>query len=552
LKVALRFAPPLALLAVLIATAAVYAQVVQFEFVSWDDPLYVTANAHVQRGLSLSNAAWALTASDDSNWLPLTWLSHMLDVELFGAWAGGHHLTNLALHLLDTALLFALLSAATRERLASAFVAALFALHPLHVEVVAWVSQRKELLSTCFSLLSGLAYVSWTRRGGAMRYAAMLIAYAAALCAKPMAVTLPFALLLLDYWPLARTQFGLRASGAMPHSASRLLFEKLPLFALSAAASAIAFAAQQIARSRGADVSLGLRIANAAVSYFRYLELALWPSHLSVLYPHPYAPELGGVPWAAATVALAFLGLVAITAAALAARRRPYLAVGWLWFLGTLVPVIGFVQIGPQGMADRYSYLPLIGPFIALAWAARDAIAALGARRAARVAWALALVALIAAAAGSHARASAWRDSESLYLASLASTPRNPVLLYNLALIQAGKGRVGDATRSYEAALAIDPDHSAANNNLANIQLRARRPELAIEHYRAALRREPDDVQILQNLGRALAWRGQLAEAAERLERAARLAPGNVSVRRDLESVRAASEGGGSGAPADH
>jgi tetratricopeptide (TPR) repeat protein len=460
----------------------------------------------------------------------------MLDVDLFGAWAGGHHATNLLLHAIDTALLFALLFAATRERLASAFAAALFALHPLHVEVVAWISQRKELLSTGFGLLAMIAYVSWTRRGGALRYAGLVLAFSASLAAKPMFVTLPFALLLLDYWPLDRARNGTRPW-------TRLALEKLPLFALSAAVSATAFAAQQIARSHAPEVSLPLRIANAAVAYFRYLGLALWPSPLSVLYPHPYAPQLGGQAWPPVAVAAAFAALAAITAAVVLARRRRYLAVGWLWFLGTLVPVIGLVQIGPQGLADRYTYVPLIGQFIALAWAARDAISALDADRRVRVAaWALALLVLGAAGAASHARASVWSHSESLYRASLAATPRNPVLLYNLAKEQTWQGRIEDAVKSYEAVLEIDPEHPGANTNLGNLKLRAGKPDQAIEHYRAALRGDPDDVQTLQNLGRVLAWRGDVAEAAAQLERAAQLAPQDITVRRDLDSVRAASE----------
>jgi tetratricopeptide (TPR) repeat protein len=540
-----RFVSPLLLLAIWVATGVVYAQVIGFGFVSWDDPLYVTANSHVRQGLDAAGAAWALTAHDDSNWLPLTWLSHMLDVSLFRGWAGGHHFTNLMLHAIDTALLFALLLAATRERLASAFVAALFALHPLHVEVVAWISQRKELLSTGFGLLASIAYVAWVRRGGAWRYAVLLLAFAAALASKAMLVTLPFALLLLDYWPLARTRWSTRAPGAPAIPVSRLLLEKLPLFALSAAASAIAFASQQIARNQAPDIPLTLRLAHAAVAPFRYLGLALWPSPLSVLYPHPYARELGGEPWGGAAVAAAVAALVAISAVVLPARRRPYLAVGWLWFLGTLVPVIGLVQIGPQGMADRYSYVPLIGPFIALAWGARDAIAALGARPAVRVAaWSLAVAALAAAGAASHAHAQVWRDSESLYLASLAATPGNPVLLYNLGLLQARQGRTEEAARSYEAVLAIDPGHPAANTNLGNLRLRAGDTERAIEHYRTALRRTPDDVETLQNLGRVLAWRGELPEAVTRLEHAAEVAPGNPSLRRDLEAARAALEGG--------
>jgi tetratricopeptide (TPR) repeat protein len=520
----------LVLLAILAATAAVYAQVARFDFVTWDDPLYVTGNAHVKQGLSLDGARWALVARDDSNWLPITWLSHMLDVELFGAWAGGHHATNLALHALATALLFALLVAGTRDPLPSALVTALFALHPLHVEVVAWVSQRKELLSTVFGLLAASSYVAWAQRGGALRYAGTLIGFAAALASKPMLVTLPFVLLLLDYWPLRR-----------PLVRERLV-EKLPLFALSAAACAVAFASQQLARANAPDLALVLRLANAAVAYARYLALALWPSGLSILYPHPYAPELGGEPWSPTAVAAACAGLVAITAVALRARKHRYLAVGWLWFLGTLVPVIGLVQIGPQGLADRYTYVPLVGVFIAVAWGGRDGVAWLTARRPAlrALAVAVALFALGAAAFASHARARVWRNSEALYLASLAATPRNPVLLYNLGVVQAQQGRVEEAAQSYAAALAIDPEHAAANTNLGNIRLRAGHADEAIAHYRAALRRDPDDVETLQNLARVLAWRGDLAGAAAELERAAQLAPGDPAVQEALDAVRRA------------
>lgn len=546
----MRFTTPLALIAIWIATAAVYAQVASFEFATWDDPVYVYANPHVLGGLSLDNAKWAATALEGSNWFPLTWLSHMLDVELFGDRAGWHHATNLLIHALDAALVFALLLAATRERLPSAFAAALFALHPLHVEVVAWVSERKELLSTGFGLASAIAYVAWTRRAGAVRYAAMVIAFACALASKQTFVTLPFVLLLLDVWPLRRIEIGSATGRGVLRSLPRMILEKLPLFALAAAACVVTFVAQELSRALAADVPLPLRVAHVAVAYVRYVGKMLWPSQLSILYPHPFAPELGGEPWPVAGVAAAWVALVVVTALLLRARRQPYLAVGWLWFLGTLVPVIGLVQVGPQGLADRYTYVPSIGLFIALAWGARDAVGALGARSpAVRIAsWALALCALAAAGAASHARAQVWRDSESLYRASLAATPRNPVLLYNLGKIQAEHGQVEDAARSYGAALAIDPGNVSANVNLGNIRLHAGYPEEAIEHYRTALRRDPNDLEALQNLGRVLAWRGELAEAIEQFERATRVAPGNPSVRRDLEAARAALQGGSQGA----
>ena len=550
----MRVTTPLALLAIWIATAAVYAQVASFEFVTWDDPTYVFENPRVMGGLSLDNAKWAVTTFEGSNWFPLTWLSHMLDVELFGDRAGRHHVTNLLLHALDAALVFALLLAATRERLPSAFAAALFALHPLHVEVVAWVSERKELLSTGFGLASAIAYIAWTRRGGAVRYAAMLLAFTCALASKQTFVTLPFVLLLLDVWPLRRIEVGSAAGPASCRSLPQLILEKLPLFALAAAACVTTFIAQELSRAMAADVPLPLRIAHVAVAYARYVGKMLWPSELSILYPHPFAPELGGEPWPVAGVIAAWVALVGVTALLLRARRQPYLAVGWLWFLGTLVPVIGLVQVGPQGLADRYTYVPSIGLFITLAWGARDAIAALGARLPAvrPAAWALAIGVLALAGSASHARTLVWRDSESLFRASLAATPRNPSLLYNLGLIQAKHGQIEDAARSYEAALAIDPEDVAVNVNLGNIRLRARQPEQAIEHYRTALRRDPDDLEALQNLGRVLVWRGALAEAVELLERATRVAPGNPSVRRDLAAARAALQEGSQGASVSH
>jgi protein O-mannosyl-transferase len=545
-----RLASPLALLSIWIATCAVYLQVGQFGFVSWDDPLYVTGNAHVRQGLSLDGATWALTAHDDSNWLPLTWVSHMLDVTMFGGWAGGHHLTNLLLHLLDTALLFALLLSATRERWPSAFAAALFALHPLHVEVVAWISQRKELLSTAFGLLAMWAYVGWTRRGGLLRYAGMLLAYAAALASKAMLVTLPFLLLLLDVWPLGRARL-LSRREAM-RSLGRLGVEKLPLFAMSLAACAATFLAQELARTRAPDVPLALRIANIAVAYCRYLGFALWPSGLSVVYPHPYAPRLGGEPWPASGVAAAWIALAFVTALVLRATSRRYLGVGWLWFLGALVPVIGLVQVGPQGMADRYTYVALIGPFVAIAWAARDLLAALARGR--RSAWwaggLLATGLLVAAGVASHRRAAVWRDSETLYRASLLATPRSVPLLYNLAALQSRRGRIDEAIGGYQKVLAIDPENPDANVNLGNIRLRAGDTEAAIAHFRAALRGDPDDLLSLQNLGRVLRWRGDLAGARELLEHAHAIAPADASVNADLEAVRAAQESGAPGTSA--
>jgi tetratricopeptide (TPR) repeat protein len=468
------------------STLAVYGQVIDFGFVNIDDIGYVTENLQVHQGLSVDGVVWAFTTRGLANWHPLTWLSLMLDVETYGLDAGGFHATNVLLHLLNTLLLFGALRYMTGESWRSATVAGLFALHPLHVESVAWVSQRKDVLSTLLGLGSLAAYAAYARRPHPGRYLLTAVLLALGLMAKPTLVTLPLVFMLLDHWPLRR---GVR------------IREKIPLLALSAASSAITFWVQKSggAMSPTDVVPLPLRLSNAVVSYVRYLGKTLWPFDLSVIYPR-------------------------------------YLAVGWLWFLGTLVPMIGLVQVGDQAMADRYTYVPSIGLFIALVWGGADWVAS----QRPRAAWlrpaAVGFAVLTLSACGGIAwrQVGYWRDSVSLFTQSLASAPGSPLAHYNLgvALERAGKG--GEALRFYRQAIQIKPEYVEAHNNLANA-LRAR-GELATaeHHYRQALRYRPDFPVAHNNLAAVLQSQARTADAIEHYREAVRLDPGYAEAHYNL------------------
>ena len=363
-----------------VATLAVYAQVIRHDFVNFDDDKYVYENSHVRSGLTWKGIAWAFTTTVGGNWHPLTWLSHMLDCELFGLNAGYHHLVNVLLHILNSFLLLLVLEKMTGAFWRSATVAALFALHPLHVESVAWVAERKDVLSTLFFMLILWAYVPYAERPSRKRYGLICAFLVLGLMAKPMLVTVPFVLLLLDYWPLERLQLDEskgsdgtrgrpgRSGGGRKQAALRLIAEKVPLLALVAVSSAVTFVAQQRvgAMSMGTSVPLSGRIANALVSYFAYIGKMFWPSHLAVFYPYRHA--VPAWEWAGAALLLVGLSIIVV----LAGQRRRYLSVGWFWYLGTLVPVIGLVQVGAQSMADRYTYVPLIGLFLIAVWGAAD------------------------------------------------------------------------------------------------------------------------------------------------------------------------------------
>src|SRR5688572_17648286 len=411
-------------------------------FVEIDDPDYVTDNARVQQGLTPSGLLWAWTTVHAANWHPLTWMSHMLDWELHGPDPMGHHLSSLLLHIASAVVLFLALERATRSPARSAVVAALFAVHPLHVESVAWVAERKDVLSTFFWMLATWAYVRFVEAPGTARYLLVIAAFAVGLTAKPMLVTLPFTLLLLDLWPLSRWKLR-DANGSGGPLPWPLLREKVPLFALSIASCAATILAQRSGRAVATldTFSPASRLGNAALSYATYLWKTLWPSGLSFYYPH--SSGLG--PW---RIGLSALVLAAVTAAVFRARsRRPYLLVGWLWFVGTLVPVIGLVQVGSQAMANRYTYVPLVGLFLVAAWGVPDLVESLQQRRGTRAegprGLALpAVVLLLALAVASRAETRHWRDSASLFERALQVSPDNHMAHFGLGLVLSREGKV--------------------------------------------------------------------------------------------------------------
>jgi Flp pilus assembly protein TadD len=503
-------------LCLLIATAFVYLPVRHHDFINYDDPVYVTENPHVLAGWSTAGVTWAAVTFETGNWLPLTWLSHMSDVQLFGVASGRHHVTSVLIHLMSTLLLFALLRAATGARWPSALVAFVFGVHPIHVESVAWVAERKDVLCGFFWMLSLWVYVRWARRPAAWRYALLLATFTLGVMSKSMIVTLPFVLLLLDAWPLDRLTLG-----------GRLIREKLPLLALSAGVSGVTFVAQ---RRSGSVVSLdvvpyGARIGNACTSYLSYLRSFVWPGDLAVFYPFR-ARSI----WYALLAAVA---LAAISAVVLrAARRRPYLAVGWLWYLGTLVPVIGLVQIGAQARADRYTYIPLVGVSIVLAWGLADLL-----RRwphAKAVVISMAGVSMIACAIAARVQVEYWRDSESLYRHAIDVTTDNYLAYNNLGTDQARRLQFEDARLSFEQVVRIRPDSAEALNNLGDSLLQLRRPADALVPITEAVRLDPDLQAAYVNLGAALTKLDRVGEAADVLRIAVRRWPADADAQLEL------------------
>ncbi len=508
----------LALLVLVLVVAVVYAPVTTFGFVNQDDGRYLLNNPHVQQGLTLDAVGWSFTTLYFSNWHPLTWLSYLLDVQLFGIDPGAMHVVNLLLHVANTILLAWVLFRMTSAFWPAFAVAALFGLHPLHVESVAWISERKDVLSALFWLLAMLAYTSYVRGGGAKAYAAAWLMFCLGLLAKPMIVTLPCVLLLLDYWPLRRDV-----------TWKRLVLEKMPFFVASAASAMITVLAQH----RGGAVSSldtlswSSRIANAAVAYGAYLGKTVWPSRLSPFYPHP------GEGIEPICVAVAATVLVAITACAFAMRiRKPYLLVGWLWYLGTLVPVIGLVQVGSQAMADRYTYIPLIGIFIAVAWLVWDLVKPSSARR--RVAAACAIGCVAALSMVSARQVWIWRDSVALFSHALAVTEPSSAVHTNLGVALAEAGRFEDAIPHFEASLRMQPNSARTYYNLAVAHERLDEPDVAVRQYEQALELDPEYADAANNLGRILLNRGEIPGARAHFEHALRVEPQHLMARINL------------------
>jgi protein O-mannosyl-transferase len=578
----------LACLLLTAATVAAYWPVTRCDFIGFDDPQYLTENPVVLQGLTWPGVTWAFSTGRAGNWHPLTWLSHMFDVQCFGPRPAAHHLVNLLLHIANTLLLLLLLERVTGHFWRSAFVAALFALHPLHVESVAWVAERKDVLSSFFGLLTIGAYVRYAGGKGTSRqwsvtsspkpavesndsrsrphrpearlhlpssifYLLALLLFALSLMSKPMLVTLPFLLLLLDYWPLGRIMKYegrmMKNEGTTPrsrshfilHPSSFILLEKLPFLVLSAASSLVTFLAQ---RQEGAVAALDRlplagRLSNGAVAYLLYLQKTLWPDRLATFYPLPSALTF----W---QVAGAVLLLAVISVGVMLARRRPWLSVGWFWFVGMLVPVIGLVQVGAQALADRYTYLPLVGLLIAVTWSVVQPFSFWPGRRPVLAFGAAVL--LLSCALLTHRQVQFWQDTEALFRHGLQVTHDNYLAydqlgtycaehgrlpeaiehlqrsvairprfepLHNLALALASQGHYAQAIPLYRQALQLRPHEVAARKNLAFALTQSGQVEEAIAEYRALLRTAPGDIQLRNSLGIALTMQGTLEEAIQ-------------------------------------
>ena len=453
-----------------IVTCLVFWPVTGFDFVRWDDGEYVVSNPMVVQGLTSDSVTKAFTSRVTSHWHPITTLSHILDVEMFGLRAGWHHTVSLALHLANTLLLYLVLHAATQTTFRSALVAVLFAIHPLHVETVVWISDRKDLLCTLFGCIALYAYVRFVRQRDWKSYGISLVSFLLSLLSKPMLVTLPFLLILLDYWPLGRMSRRDRCVGDSPHSGGSarrrglwLLVEKTPFFVLAAFGAIVA-----VVMDRGdarSMITFGQCAVNAVVSYVRYLGKMVWPCGLSCHYVHPNFP--GGTPWAEWQVIGSLLVLLAISAVILIWVRRPYATVGWLWFLGTLFPVLGWNVAVSFAMADRYTYVPLIGPFIAIVWGAEELTRRIPAKMRAghKVKWGVLAAVIVALMIASHRQSLYWRDSETLLRRQLTLFPADAMCLVNLGNELAGRGEHEEAFVYLSQAVAIDPDSVKAKEN---------------------------------------------------------------------------------------
>ena len=549
----------------LLAIAVVFAQTVNFDFVNFDDDLYI-GSPHVSRGLTAEGIVWAFTTNHCANWHPVTWISHMLDCQVYGQYAGGHHLTNVLLHAATAVLLFLVFRQMTGQLWPSAFVAAVFAIHPLRVESVAWVSERKDILSGLFFMLCLGAYVGYARHPFSWaRYLTVLALFFLGLMAKPMLVTLPFVLLLLDYWPLGRMERGTGFSLPV-----RLVYEKIPLVVLAAASCAATLWAQTVAIAGNEHLPLGVRMANAAVSYAGYIYQTFYPAGLAVFYP--FQPD-GVSLWHVGGALLLLLGITA--AAVVFGRRCPWLPVGWFWYLGMLVPVIGLVQVGGQSMADRYTYLPQIGLAIVVAWGAQRVLESWPGRAWVwGVAAAATLGALIAVA---YSQTSTWRDSETLwkhtldctsnnarahdslgnalarrgnvdeaiahYRRSLEINAGNAEVHYNLGLALAGADQSDEAIAQLGEALQLNPEHAGAHSALGIALARCGRLNEAIRHFQKAVEIVPDEAAAHNNLGSALLYCGRVDEAIAQYQRALEIRPDLVDARANLDHALALKRG---------
>lgn len=531
------------------ATLALYRPAIGFNFINYDDLDYFATNPHVQSGLTGSGFLWAFGSKELNNWHPLTWLSLMSDVTLYGGGPAGPHFTNLLFHAANGVLLFLLLRRLTGAVWRSVLVAAWFALHPLNVESVAWISERKNVLSTFFWLLTLLAYARYAQSAAAgagaennagpdrlsqrwygdTHYVLALLFFELGLMCKPMLVTLPFVLLLLDYWPLGRWQFDSQGRHA---SGPRLwLWEKAPFYLLSALACVATFLAQQQGKAVQsiARYSIGGRIENTFVAYCRYLGKTIWPVNLTPAYPHP-----GHWPWATALAAALFV-LAASLAVVWLRRRSPFLVTGWFWFLVTLTPVIGLVQVGHQSMADRYAYVPLIGIFIMISWGAAG-VCARGKLPTLMTVLAAGLV-LAAGFIRSQNQLRYWRNDDTFFRHAIALNPNYARGYLALGYYFENSGQWDEATKNYRASIRIDPDNVIAHSNLGVVLENGDHPEAAIAEYREAVRLAPQVAEVHYNLGCVLAKTGRRSEAIGQLKETLRLNPDYAPAKEQLQAL---------------
>ena len=516
----------------------VFGQTIRYDFVNFDDDLYVYNAPAIQAGLTAQGIALAFTSQHARNWHPLATLSHMLDCQLYGLKPGGHHATNVILHIITVLLLFRVLREMTGAVWKSAIVAALFAVHPLHVESVAWVSERKDVLSAVFFLLMLGAYVRYARGPSMTRYLLVAVLFAAGLMSKPMLVSVPAILLLLDYWPLRRFEqpssttgkTKIVNSGNQPCTRQRLFLEKIPLFVLAGGSCVATFVLQKRATGAIPPLPFLWRVENAFVSYMIYVWKTLWPTHLAVFYPHPN----NTLPiW---VVILAMMLLLAITVSAIVFRnKRPYVFTGWSWYLVMLMPVIGLIQVGEQGHADRYTYLPHIGLFLLAVWFAADAAAVRESRS--RFATATAAVIILALASAAFIQASYWRNSETLWTHALDVTSDNDVAHNNLGYLRVDQGELDKAIAHFEAALEIrsrklDPHYDVGSAfvqmNLADALARKGQPDEALVHYEQAIRLQPNYANAYYNRGNVLFTKGRIDEAMADWEKTLQIQPNDA------------------------
>jgi lipoprotein NlpI len=535
-------------------------QVIRCDFINFDDDVYVTTNSIVQEGLTLKGIRWAFTTGQAANWHPVTWISHMLDVQLFGLRPEWHHLTNLGIHIANTLLLFLIFSRMTKAPWQSALVAALFALHPLHVESVAWVAERKDVLSALFWMLTIGAYILYVEYSGVKRYLAILFLFSLGLMAKPMLVTLPFVLLLLDYWPLKRielTRLPLGIGTQIPNHAYRsekikkqrkryvthevakqqsplhreyrrasirtLLWEKTPFFALVAISSVVTYVVQQ---KNGAVQSIDIcplsaRISNAIISYVAYIEKTIWPDNLSIFYPHP-------IQWPLWQIFGATMVLIAVTIAVMwKAKSASYLLVGWLWYLGTLVPVIGIVQVGAQAMADRYTYIPSIGLFMMAAWGVPEILKPWRYRKEALAG--LSLFVLTCLSIVTFTQVKLWENNITLYDHALNVTKQNRIILNSRGVAYNSLGKYRQAIENLDKAIAINPTYADAYNNKSYAHIKLGNFTQAIRDADNAIANRQKFADAYNNRGVALSHLGEFSQAIKSFDTAIEINPQNDS-----------------------